>query len=166
MATQPSLPNMTQNSKWVSLNETTNNIETSIGCAQVVVTAAQLLALKTTPITILPAGVLTGEVVVVTSVFMSLNWLAGNTAYTLNGGNLRVYYGPVANAWPVTADVSSILSATAVEKTIQPTSILIGPDVVANMCQQPILLANSGSANYTLGNSTLTVTIQFQKTTP
>jgi hypothetical protein len=166
MATQPSLPNMTTASKWKSLNETTNNPETSIEVTQVVVTAAQLLALHTTPITIMAAGIIVGEVMVVRSVNLSLNWASGNTAYTLNAGTLKLYYGPTANGWPLTADLSGILSATAVQKTICPAILTAGPDVVANMCQQPLLLANAGSANFTLGNSTLTVTVEFSKTTP
>jgi hypothetical protein len=166
MATQPTLPNMTTSDKWRSLNQTTNNIEASIEVVQVVLTAAQLLALHTTPVTIMPAGAQVGEIIVVRSVSLSLNWVSGNTAYTLNSGTLKAYYGPTANTWPLTADLSSILSSTAVEKSICTQILNVGPDIVANMCQMPLLLANTGSANFTLGNSTLTVTIHFSKTTP
>jgi hypothetical protein len=165
MATFPTLPNQTTDKKWVSINESTNYFETGLFETQLIVTSAQLLALHTTPVTILAAGLQLGEVTVVRSVSLSLNWASGGTAYTLNAGTLKLYYGPLANAWPLTADLSTILSATAIEKTVCPAILTTGPDIVANMCQQPLLLGNS-VANYTLGTSTLTVTVEYSKTTP
>jgi hypothetical protein len=165
MATQPSLPNQTTSNKWKSLNEQNNNVECSIEEMQVLVTAAQLLALKTTPVVIVPAGAQIGEVIEVDSCSMSYNF--NTTAFTLNAGTLKLYYGPVTNGHALTADLStSFLTAAASRKIVNIQPLATTPDTATNLCQQPIYLANDGAANYTLGDATLTVTIRYSKTTP
>lgn len=165
MASQPSLPNMTTNRKWGSLNEFNANIENTIETAQVLVTSAQLLALKTTPVNIIPAGVQTGEVIMVD--YAAMTYTFKTTAYTLNAGTLKLFYGTVANGHPLTADLSTnFLTAAASRVQFAFISQDIILDTIANMCQQGIYIGNDGTANYTLGDATLTVTVLYSKTTP
>jgi hypothetical protein len=132
-------------------------------------TAAQVLALATTPVQLVPTGqeVATvagsgfgkGLAILVKSVSLALNWLAGNTAYTLGGATLKLFQGPVANALPLTADMSSILTQTAISDDVGIAILPLGVQTQALTENQPILLAMS--ANPTLGNSTLSVTIEY-----
>lgn len=163
MATVPQLPNMTTNTKWASRNQTNFNIETSIEVAQVQVTSAQLKALATTAIQIVPAPVITGEAITVRSICLGLNFLTA--AYTLNTGTLKLFYGPVANALALTGDESAILTQTANAKIIGIPPLAIGPDTNAHTTNQPIMLGND-SSNYTVGAGTLTVTVEYSRTTP
>lgn len=165
MAAVASLPNMTTNTKWKSLNEVNNNTETSLEVAQVVVTAAQLLLLKTTAIQIIPAGIQVGEVIRVDAIHLKYNF--NTTAYTLNAGTLKVFYGPVANGHALCADQSASFLTAAASRIISGIPPLaVAADTITNATQQPIMLGNDGTANYTLGDATLTVTIEYSKTTP
>lgn len=164
MATQPSLPSMTTPRKWASINEVNNNFEYTLEVAQIQVTSVQLLALKTTPINLIPAGVQVGEVIFVD--FYCMTYTFKTTAYTLNAGTLKVFYGPVANAHALTADLSTnFLTAAASRALMGSPTIIVGADTFANNIQQGIFLGNDGGANYTLGDATLTVTIIYTKTT-
>ena len=155
MATQPSLPGQTVNRKWGSINEVNQNIELTLSMEQTILTAAQLNALKTTPIAVTIPGIQLGEICLVD--FVSLTYTFKTTAFTLNSGNLKFYYGPVANNWPITADLSAILTNTATK------AMIAYPN--ANMCQQSIYIANSGAANFTLGDGTLTINVFYSKST-
>lgn len=163
MATQPSLPNQTVQRKFASVNEYTQNIELTLSMEQTVLTAAQLNALKTTPIALTQPGVQAGEIVLVD--YVSLTYTFKTTAYTLNAGTLKFYYGPPANNWPITADLSGILTQAASKASIAWPTVNVGPDSLANMCQQSIYLGNTGTANYTLGDATLTVNVFYSKST-
>jgi hypothetical protein len=135
----------------------------------VTLTAAQILALATTPIQLIPdpsaqevtagVGFGKGTAILVKSVSLSLNWLAGNTAYT-SAGTLKLYYGPVANALPLTADQNAILTQTAIADTIGVAILPLGVQLQAVIENLPILIAMS--ANPTLGNSTLNVVVEYE----
>lgn len=164
MATQPSLPVQTTARKWASINQANGNFEYSIEEMQVQVTAAQLLALKTTPINIVPAGQQVGEAIFVD--FYCMTYTFKTTAYTLNAGTLKLFYGPIANAHPLSADLSTnFLTAAASRVLMGSPTLIVGPDTFTNNLSQGIFIGNDGGANYTLGDGLLTVTILYSKTT-
>ena len=165
MATQPSIPNVTDTKKFATVNSVTFNIETGLFVLQTQITALQLKALRATPITLIPAGVQIGEAIICDRIHLSYNFVT--TAYTLNAGTLKVFYGPVANAHALTVDLAtSFLTAAASRKIIGVNPLVIGSDTFTNTTLQPIIIANDGAAEYTLGDATLTVTIEYSKTTP
>lgn len=124
-----------------------------------VVTSAQLLALKTTPISIIPAPG-AGKFIQVIGVDMRM--LFGGTAYTLNAGTLKVFYGPVANAKAITGDQSALLTAGANSTTLNAAISAETTLTDAQALNVDIELGNDGAANYTLGNGTLVVYVEYE----
>jgi hypothetical protein len=166
MAVAQTLPNLAPNSPFFEAQAPgSNNPAASLEVAQLRLTAAQLNALKTTPIQLIPAPAGNNlQVIWIDNIQLKYNF--ATTAYTLNAGTLKLFYGPVANAHPLTPDLSAILTAVASRISAsmpQATAIL---DTLANMLNQAIFLGNDGAANYTLGDATLDVTISFSRTTP
>jgi hypothetical protein len=166
MAAGQTLPNIALNSPmWEAQAPQNNNPAISLECYQLRLTAAQLNALKTTPIQLLPPpGGNNLQVLWIDNIQLKYNFVT--TPYTLNLGTLKLFYGPVANAHPLTPDLSAILTAGASRISAsmpQATAIL---DTLANMLNQAIYIGNDGTANYTLGDATLDVTVSYSRTTP
>ena len=78
---------------------------------------------------------------------------------------MKFYYGPVANANVLTADYSTLITEAASYMINNIPILAVGPDTLAHMQNQSIVLANS-SSNYAAGNGTLTVTLLYKRTTP
>jgi hypothetical protein len=123
-----------------------------------VITAAQLLALKGADLQLVQAPG-AGLALALEGVSVKINF--GGTAYTLNAGNLKVFLGPSANALPVTADLSAILTQGATSDIIGSPAIAAGPATQAQTENQPLVLGNNGTAQFTLGNGTLDVVLMY-----
>lgn len=127
--------------------------------SRTLITSAQLLLLKTTGVSLIPAA---GANTVITLDTVSLHYLFLTTAYTLNAGTLRLFYGPQASALPLCADQSVGLIDQAANRTIPSVPLtLIAVQTDANGINQPITLGNTGAANFTLGVGTLVVTCTY-----
>lgn len=165
MSVGQTLPNIPNNTPlFQSLNEQSNNPQYSLEVQQVRLTAAQLNALKTTPILLVPAPGL-GQSLWVDSVAVKYNF--NTTAYTLNAGTFKIFYGTTANAHPLTVDLSgSFLTAAASRAIVNIPTLVVASDTLANNINQGIFAGNDGTANYTLGDATVDVTIMFGRTTP
>jgi hypothetical protein len=167
MSVAQTLPNIPSNLPlWQMINQQSENPEYSLEAMQIRITSAQLLALKTTPVQLIaPPGGNGLQVLWIDAIELKYNF--NTTAYTLNAGTLKLFYGPVANAHPLTADQSTnFLTAAASRLILQPALLAIAADTPTNLLNQAIYLGNDGSANYTLGDATLDVTIMFGRTTP
>lgn len=123
------------------------------------ITSAQLLALKTTGVNLIPAA---GPNTVITLDTVTLHYLFNTTAYTLNAGTLRLFYGPQASALPLCADTSVGLIDQVANRAIPSVPLtLIAVQTDANGVNQPITLGNTGTANFTLGAGTLVVACTY-----
>ena len=119
------------------------------------ITAAQLKAIKATPLTLVAAPG-AGLAIIPVSVFYKYNFLT--TAFTLNAGALRLFQGPVANNIPIHADVASGTIDQAANRTvIDPPILKQGPGSDATLVNQAITIANDGAAEFTLGLGNLDV---------
>jgi hypothetical protein len=163
MATSPSLPNIQTYPLWQAVNQQNGNVMYTLEVAQVQVSAAQMNLLRTTPIQLTPTPSIY-QCLWVDTYSVRLDY--GGTAYTLNGGNLKLFYGPVTNLNPLTSDLSAILTQTASAISINGPILFVGPASFATTQQMPIYIGNSGGANYSLGNSPVTFTVFFGRTTP
>lgn len=142
-------PNPASGAKWCGV----------VCTAKLTVTAAQLKALKATPKTVIAAPG-TGLAIVVLDVSYHYEFLT--SAFTLNAGTLRLYYGPVANAAPLHADVAAgLIDQAANRNNIGVPAIATGNLTDANTTNQPILIANDGAAEYTVGLGSLNVFVRF-----
>jgi hypothetical protein len=125
-------------------------------------TSAQLLALKATPLALIPAG---GTNRITEILNITLRMIFSSPAYTLNAGTLKLFYGPVANALPLTADQAAILTAGAngsvIGVALVPVGTAASPASDTNGRNQPIIIANDGAAEYTLGAGQLEVIISY-----
>lgn len=162
MATPQTLPNLPSYKLWGTKNQQTENDSMSLEVAQVRLTSAQLLALHTTPIQLTPTP-LAGQSLYVYSITAKLTF--GTTAYTLNAGDLKVFYGPVANGHPITADLSSLLTQTASKAIVNIPTLVVAVDTAANTTGVPLYVGND-VANYTLGDGVVDITVIFGRTTP
>lgn len=124
-----------------------------------VLTSAQLLALKTTPISIIPAP---GPGKYIQIISVNMRGVFGGTAYTLNAGTLKMFYGPVANAKAVTADESALLTAVANSTNIDIAVTPLAALTDAQALNVDIEMGNDGTANYTLGNGTVVVYVEYE----
>jgi hypothetical protein len=122
------------------------------------ITSAQLKALKATPQVLLPAPG-AGLAYVVEEVSLRCNYIA--TAYTLNAGTLIIYQGPVANAIPLTADMSAVLTPAAVTDIVGQPTISPGAKSQAQSENVAITIANAGAAEFTLGDGSLNVILTY-----
>lgn len=162
MATQQTLPNLPSYKVFGAKSEQSNNDSLSLEVAQTRLTSAQLLALHTTPIALTPTP-LVGQSLYVYSITAKLTF--NTTAYTLNAGDLKVFYGPVGNAHPITADLSSLLTQIASKAIVNIPTLVVAVDTLANTTGVP-LYAGNDVANYTLGDGVVDITIVFGRTTP
>jgi len=126
--------------------------------AAVTLTSAQLLALKGNDVQIVPACP-AGYINVMEAVTLRINF--GGTAYTLNAGTLIPYLGPSANGVPLTADLSTILTQGATSDNVGVPALATGVKAQNLIEAQGIYLGNQGAAQYTLGNGTLDVIIEY-----
>lgn len=126
---------------------------------RVVLTSAQLLALRATPQIVIPApGV--GFVIEVETVM--LRYVFNSVAYTLNAGTIRAFYGPVANAVPLFANAAvGLIDQAANRSNVGLLALATGNLTDALGLNQPIFIANDGAAEFTLGNGTLQVTLVY-----
>lgn len=167
MAVAQSLPQIPTYDTWRATNEVNGKIQDSLSSFQQVITSAQLLALRATPvkISVTPnASINPDEVLIVRS--MNFKYIYNGTAYTLNAGTLKVFYGLVASAHAMTADLSALLLGVVNRYSIGVPPLATLNVVTAEALALPIYLGNDGAAEFTLGNGTLTVTTLFSKTTP
>jgi len=130
----------------------------SMQVSRVVVTVAQLLALKETDVTLVKARG-AGLAICVHKVSVRFNFAA--VAYTLNAGTLKVYQGPSASAIPLTADLSGVLTPAAVTDIVGAPTITPGAQTQAASENVAIVLGNTGAADFTLGDGTLDVITEY-----
>jgi hypothetical protein len=126
---------------------------------KIILTSAQLLALFTTPVVIAPAG---GAGTLLVPDGISYRYIFGGTAYTIGTGVLKLYIGSVAAGHALHANVATGLIDQAANRVI-PFVALITPttiDTDANYLNQPLVIGND-VANFTLGNGTLEVLLEY-----
>lgn len=126
---------------------------------KVILTSAQLLALNTTPVIIAPAA---GPGTLLVPDGISYRFIGGGTAYTIGTGVLKLYIGSVAAGHALHANVATGLIDQTGNKVI-PFVGLITPttiDTDANYLNQPLSIGND-VANFTLGNGTLEVLLEY-----
>lgn len=131
--------------------------------AKVTLSSAQLLALKTTPISLLAAP---GAGKAIDVISITLRYVFGTTAYTLNAGTFKIFYGTTANAHALVADQSALLTNTATKTIVGLPTLVVAADSDANSLNNAIFAGNDGGANYTLGDGTVNVTLVYSIVTP
>ncbi len=124
-----------------------------------ILTSAQLLALKTTPISIIPAP---GANKIIEIIDIAARLVFGTTAYTLNAGTLKLFYGPVASAKALTADMSALLTQGANATTLNQPILGNATLTDAQAINVAIQAGNDGAANYTLGDGTIEFIIEYK----
>lgn len=131
--------------------------------ARLAVTSAQLLALRATPLIIAPAlAPLTPQPnMILVPTLISMHYIFGTAAYTINAGTLRLTYGPVVNANYLCADQSALIGNTANRVNPNIAITAVGAVTEANGLNQAIYLVNGGAAEFTVGAGTLVVGVTF-----
>jgi hypothetical protein len=123
------------------------------------ITAAQLKAIKATPIEIIPAPG-AGLANIITQIAYYYRFVT--SAFTLNAGALRLFQGAVANNIPVHADVAAgLIDAVANRTILQPPQLKQGPASDATLVNQNVTLANDGAAEFTVGLGNLDVFVSY-----
>ncbi len=127
------------------------------------ITSAQLLALKATPVLLIPVDIVVppNPNVILIPLSISLHYLFLTAAYTLNAGTLRLYYGPVANAKPLCADQAALLTNVASEVNPNVAVSAVGVVTEAQGLNMPIYLGNAGAAEFTVGGGSLVVNVTY-----
>lgn len=123
-----------------------------------VLSAAQILALDTTPVLIAPAP---GPGLVNVPYRVLFELLAGSSSF-LGGGPLQIVLGPVANGITATAAYVPFLLEAA--DTVTGTFIdlfALSAFASALVLNLPLYLYNSG-APFTAGNGSLTVSLSYE----
>jgi hypothetical protein len=158
---------MTAN-QWNLINSEPSQIATMVG--PFTITAAQLLALNTTPIVILPVPAVTTIVgaasplqnvaYVIKSVSTKLNF--GTTAFA-GGTGLGLWYGATPTGSAIISIPPAAVTATASTLVLDigpavPTGYSVSPPTLAE--GQQVILANSGTA-LTAGDGTLDVIVEY-----
>lgn len=142
----------------------TGPVSSLVNKVQLVLTAAQLKALKATPISIIAAPG-SGKFIQVMSCSVRYTFLT--TAFTLNAGTLKLYHGPVANAKPLTADLASgIIDQTANTSDLDVPILATGALTDAQALNVDIEVGNAGAAEFTLGLGSVEFFVQYQIMTP
>lgn len=126
---------------------------------KVLLTSAQLLTLKGTPQVLIPAPG-AGKIIYVDQV--SFRYLFNSVAYTLNAGTIKVFEGPSANAKSIIASVATGL----IDQVVNTSNLGIPALATGNLTDAqginvPITIANDGAAEFTLGNGTLEVIVNY-----
>lgn len=167
MAAAQTLPNIPTNTPyWQSLNQQSNNPTDSIEVIQVRLTSAQLLGLRASPVNIVlsPGG--NGlQTYYINSIALKYDFVT--TAYTLNAGTFKLFYGLPSLAHALTADMSTnFLTAAGDRYIVNIPTLVVAADTAANILNKGIWAGNDGAAAYTLGDGVVDVTIAFGRTTP
>lgn len=131
-----------------------------ISKVKVLVSSAQLLALRATPLSLIPAPG-TNSIIGVANV--AFRYLFGTVAYTLNAGTIKLFYGPVANAKALTASIAAgtvdqVANRIIVSQALTAAGILTD----AQGFNVDIQLGNDGAAELTLGDGTLEVVVGYK----
>lgn len=124
-----------------------------VASATVTLTSAQVLAIFTTPVTIVPAP---GSGLALVPVAWLSNYTYGGTAYTDGGGNFQLQAGTsvlgsfatAAGFWTASASEMKLLSNFTPNLT------------VTNWANKAVTVQQS-TGNPTLGNGTVTVTVAY-----
>lgn len=127
-----------------------------------VISAAQLLALKTTPVVLLAIAPQPAQANAIISLDgIAMHYIFTTAAFTLNAGTLQLFYGPPANALSMCADQAAVLTnvANRVIPAIIPTAIAAQTEALGLV--QTIQLGNTGAANFTVGGGSLVVTFSY-----
>lgn len=121
--------------------------------ASVTLTSAQVLAIFTTPVTIVPAP---GAGLAIVPVFVAYNYTFGGTAYTDGGGNLQLQIGtiPAFGAFATVGFWDQAVSKITVQTTQRSVQNV---SAWANKAMQ----VSQNTANPTGGNGTVTVTVAY-----
>lgn len=128
---------------------------------KVLISSAQLLALRATPIlNLIPAA---GASSFNQVLQVSFRYLFGTVAYTLNAGTIKLFYGPVASAKALTASVATGLVDQVANRTTLGQAILGQANLTdAQALNVDIELGNDGAAELSLGDGTLEVIIFYK----
>jgi hypothetical protein len=126
---------------------------------KVLLTAAQLNAIKTTPINLVPAP---GPNRYLQVLGITARYLFGTTAFTLNAGTLKLFMGAVASAKALTADMSALLTQVVNATTIGQAVLGLATLTDAQAINVSIQIGNDGAANYTLGDGTVEFIVIFE----
>jgi hypothetical protein len=126
---------------------------------KITLTAAQLNALKTTPVSLIPAP---GANRFIQVLGITGRYLFGTTAFTLNAGTLKLFYGLVATAKALTADMSALLTQVVNATTIGQAVLGNATLTDAQALNVDIEAGNDGAANYTLGDGTVEFIIEYK----
>jgi hypothetical protein len=122
-------------------------------------TSAQLLALRATPVTILPAP---GASRYYHVIGVTGRYLFGGVAYTLNAGTLKLFMGPVASAKALTADMSALLTQGTNATTIGQAVLGLATLTDAQALNVALQAGNDGAAEFTLGTGTVEFIVEFE----
>jgi len=126
-------------------------------------TSAQLLALKATPVIVIPAP---GSGKYIHVIGCDIYYLFNSVAYTLNAGTIKLYHGPVANAKPLTAALETgLIDQSANRSNLDVAILATGNLTDAQALNVPIYVANAGAAEFTLGNGTVELVVYSQTIT-
>lgn len=122
-------------------------------------TAAQLKALRATPIEIIAAPG-AGKSLHVIGTSLKYNFLT--TAFTINAGKFRLFLGAVAQNVPLFADVATgFIDQAASEDIISIPTLSSGVQTVAHAENVNVTAANDGAAEFTLGLGSVDVVVVY-----
>lgn len=126
----------------------------AIQTVTVTLTSAQVLALHTTPVTVVQAP---GAGLAIVPVSAMFNYQFGGTAYTDGGGNITL-------AGNGTGNYASFASAGFWDQgssKVKPFTALTNPAVVSLAAVESAIQVGQNTANPTLGNGLLAVTVAY-----
>lgn len=133
--------------------------DTRVSVAEVTLTSAQLLALRATPVALLAAPG-AGKVYLLNRVLFKLNW--NTTAYTVANTNFALTLGAAGTAVGAVVATPAIMTQTADSLYTMLTPDTLGVSAVANDANKALVIANTGSAEFLAGDSTLSVRIWYE----
>ena len=156
----PSLVSVPANGAFVYTPDTGPNatVTSLTQTATISLTSAELLALNTTPVTIVPAPG-SGNIVVIESIITTLDY--GSTTYADSGTNTGLYY---TNSSGLAIDSTLYNCFTAAASEIKSSFAPSLLHAQSGLLNAPVVL--TGSANMTTGNGAGKVTVTYKIITP